>query len=300
MQTNNLPNHATIYPRCQRCADRVGPINFWGNLGLAVLKLFCGIVGDSKALLADAAHSLADVIVAGFLLISLKIQGKPPDESHPYGHGNIEFVASAFIGIVLILTGIFIAVYSLRAIIRGDMPEPGTIAVLALIISIVGNELLSRHSLCAGIKSNSPAMLANARENRADAYTSLAALVMVIGAKLGLRFLDPIAAVGVAALVVKFGIETLYGSAGGLVDKSIEEEEMEKITNIASSVEGVEGIASVKARKSGRKTWIDLDVQVKPQASVAEGSAITKRVKSRIEKEISHVGNVTVRFKPLF
>jgi len=300
MQTNNLPNHATIYPKCQRCADRVGPINFWGNLGLAVLKLFCGIVGDSKALLADAIHSFADVIVAGFLLISLKIQGKPPDESHPYGHGNIEFVASAFIGIVLILTAIFIAVYSLRAIMRGDMPEPGTIAILALIVGAVGNELLCQHSLCAGTKTDSPAMLANARENRADVYTSLAALVMVIGAKLGLRFLDPIAAVGVAALVAKFGIETLYGSAGGLVDKSIEEEEIDKITDIASSVEGVEGIASVKARSSGRKIGIDLDVQVKPQATVAEGSAIAKRVQSRIEKEISHVGNVTVRFKPLF
>jgi cation diffusion facilitator family transporter len=273
-------------------------VNFWGNLGLAVLKLLCGIVGYSKALLADAVHSIADVIIAGFVLITLRIQDRSPDESHPYGYGNIEFVASAFIGITLIITSIFIAVYSLRAIIRGDMPEPGTIAVLALIVGAVGNELMYQHSLCAGRKVNSPAMVANARENRADVYSSLAALVMVIGAKLGLRFLDPIAAIGVAALIAKFGIETLHGSADGLVDRAIEEEEIEKINDIASSVEGVEGIASVKARRSGRGIWIDLDVQVKPQATVAEGNAIAERVKSQIEEQIPHIGNVAVRFKP--
>jgi len=299
MQTSNLQSHVTVHPKCQRCADKVGPINFWGNLGLAVLKLSCGLLGNSKALLADAFHSIADVIIAGFVLITLKIQDKSPDESHPYGYGNIEFVASAFIGITLIITSIFVAVYSFMAIVRGDMPEPRTIAVLALIIGIVGNELMSQHSLCAGKKLNSPAMIANARENRADVYSSVATLVMVIGAKLGLHFLDPVAAIGVAALIAKFGIETLYGTAGGLVDRTIEEAEIGKITNVASSVEGVEGIASVKARRLGRKIWVDLDVQVKPQATVAEGNAITKRVKSCIEKEISHVGNAMVRFKPV-
>ena len=299
MQTNNSQSHVKIHPECQRCADRVGPVSLWGNLGLAVFKLLCGTLGYSKALLADAVHSMADVITGGFVLITLKIQGKSPDESYPYGYGNIEFIASAFIGITLIITSIFIAVYSLMAIIRGDMPEPGIIAVLALIVGILGNELMFQHSFCAGAKLNSPAMTANAWENRADVYSSIATLVMVIGARLGLRFLDPVAAIGVAALIAKSGIETLYGATGGLVDRAIEKEEMEKINDIASSVEGVEGIASVKARRSGRKTWIDLDVQINPQATVVEGSAITERVKSCIEREISHVGNVTVRFKPL-
>ena len=277
----------------------VGPVCFWGNLGLAVFKLICGVAGSSKALLADAVHSIADVLTAGFILVTLKVQDRSPDESYPYGYGNIEFVAAAFIGITLITTSIFIAVFSLTAIIKGDMPEPGTIALLGLIASIVGNELMFQHSLCGGEKVHSPALVANAWENRADVYSSIATLAMVIGAKLGLRFLDPVAAIGVAALIAKSGIETLHGAVGGLVDRTVPEEEIQRITNIASSVEGVEGIASVKARKSGRKIWVDLDVQVEPQATVAEGSAITERVKSRIEKEIFLIGNVTVRFKPI-
>ena len=299
MQTSNFQSRVEICPKCQRCSDRAGLVNFWGNLGLAVFKLVCGIVGNSKALLADAVHSIADVITAGFILVTLKIQSKAPDESYPYGYGNIEFVASGFIGATLIITSVFIVVYSLKAIVRGDMPEPGTIAVLALIVGIVGKELIHQHSLCAGTKVHSPALIANAWENRADVYSSIATLAMVIGAKLGLRFLDPVAAIGVAALIAKVGIQTFHGAVGGMVDRAIEEEKVQKITDIASAVEGVEGIASVKARKSGRKIWVDLDVQVEPQATVAEGSAITERVKSRIEKEIFLIGNVTVRFKPI-
>ena len=140
MQTTNFQNHAKIHPKCQRCADSVGTIGFWGNLGLAAFKLFCGIIGNSKALMADAVHSIADVIIAGFILVTLKIQGRRPNESYPYGYGKIEFIASAFIGITLIITSILIALYALMAIIRGDMPVPGTVAVLALIAAIVGKE----------------------------------------------------------------------------------------------------------------------------------------------------------------
>ena len=299
MQTNNFQNRTETCLRCHQCSDKVGPVCFWGNLGLAVFKLLCGLVGNSKALMADAIHSVADVLTAGFILVTLKIQDRSPDESYPYGYGNIEFIAAASIGITLITTSIFIAVYSLTAIIKGDMPEPRTIALLALLIGVVGNELMFQHSLCAGEKVHSPALIANAWENRADVYSSIATLAMVIGAKLGLRFLDPVAAIGVAALIAKSGIETLHGAVDGLVDRTVPEEEIQRITNIASSVEGVEGIASVKACTSGRKIWVDLDIQVEPQATVAEGSAIAKIVKSRIEKEIFLVGNVAVRFKPI-
>ena len=296
MQKINYQNNAAISPKCQRCANRVGPVCFWANLGLAAFKLFCGIIGNSKALVADAVHSIADVITAGFILITLKIQGRTPDESYPYGYGKIEFIASAFIGVTLIITSILIVLYSITAIIRGDMPEPGTVAILALIIAIMGKELIHQYSLCAGMKLKSPAMLANAWESRSDVYSSIAALVMVLGARIGLRFLDPIAAVGVAVLVAKVGIKTFHEAIGGLVDRSIAEEELGEMTRIASSVEGVEGIASVKARRSGRGIWVDLDVQVKPQATVAEGNAITEEARTRIE-ELPQVGKAVVRFK---
>ncbi|MBF0254411.1 MAG: cation transporter, partial [Candidatus Omnitrophica bacterium] len=103
--------------QCYWCAEQVGMINIWGNIGLFVSKLVGGVAGRSQALLADSIHSVSDIVVAALVLVGLKITGAPPDEDHRWGHGQIEYIVAAIIGILLLLCSVSITVTAVYSIV---------------------------------------------------------------------------------------------------------------------------------------------------------------------------------------
>jgi len=261
------------------------------------VKLMGGILSRSQALLADAVHSLSDTLVAVALLVTLKISGKPPDRDYPYGRGNIEYITLGIISIFVIVVAIAIFTSSLKAMFAAKLPEPGFIGILVAIFSIAGNGLLSSHSFCVAEKANSPAILANALENRADVYTSTAALVGIIGARLGLRILDPLAALFVGVLIAKFGISMLYQAINGLLGESVDKSELKKINRIAASVPGVQKIYDIKARKSGQKSIVDLEIGIEPDTKLGEATRICELIRSNILRKAYNIGDVSVYLK---
>ncbi|KPA17998.1 magnetosomen protein MamB, greigite-specific, partial [Candidatus Magnetomorum sp. HK-1] len=242
MTANNKPSNEQIFRECYWCADNVGRIALWGNIGLFVLKLFCGIAGNSKALVADAVHSGADVLTAAIVMICLHISKSPPDEDHPYGHGNTEYIASLFIGISLFSVVVLIIYTSIQDILSGVSQHPDTIALAGLIISIAGNELMFRHSFCCGIRFKSPAMIANAWENRADVYSSIAALIGVIGAMVGIPVMDSVGAILVALLIGNTAIVMVKDSWNGIMDHSLADAIEENIKQEAMKHQDVKDI----------------------------------------------------------
>ncbi len=285
------------YKQCEWCLRNVGEINIWGNTGLALLKLLGGVISSSKALLADAVHSLADTLIAVVLLVTLKISAKPPDRNYPYGRGNVEYITLGIIAIFVIGVAVSIFVFSLRAIFAASLPQPGGIGIIFALLSIAGNDLLSRHSFCIAREANSPAVLANAMENRADVYTSIASLIGVTGARLGFRILDPLAAFFVGVLIAKFAISMLYKAIHGLLGESIDKAELDTISGIAASVPGVQKVYDIKARKSGQKSIVDLEIRVGPDSKLKEATRICELIKSRVLHEVYNVGEVSVYLK---
>jgi len=282
------------YDQCEWCLKNVGAINIWANAGLSVVKLIGGILSSSKALLADAVHSLSDTFVAVTLLVTLKVSAKPPDRNYPYGRGNIEYITLGIISVFVMGVAISIFVFSLKAMFAESLPQPRAIGILFAIVSIFGNDLLSRHSFCVAKQANSPAVLANALENRADVYTSIAALVGIVGARLGLRILDPLAALFVGVLIAKFAISMLYQAIHGLLGESIDQEEFDAINGIAASVPGVQKVYEIKTRKSGQKSLVDIEIEVGPDTKLEEATRICELIKSRVLREASNVGVVSV------
>ena len=285
------------YKECEWCLKNVGAINIWANVGLAIIKLAGAILSSSKVLLADAIHSISDVLVAVALLVTLKLSAKPPDRNYPYGRGNIEYITLGAISIFIIVVATSIFVYAIKAILEGHLPQPGGIGILVAIISIFGNELLARHSFCVAKEANSPAILANAFENRSDAYTSIAALIGVTGARLGFRILDPLAALFVGVLIAKFAISMLYKAINGILGESIDKTELDAINRIAASVPGVQKIYDIKARKSGQKSLVDIEIGVGPDTKLKVATHICEIIKSRIFRETDNVGDVSVYLK---
>jgi cation diffusion facilitator family transporter len=289
-----MENSAKIHPECHWCADNVGKIALWGNVGLFAVKLLCGTAGNSRAVVADAAHSAADVLLAIILMICLKVSKSPPDEEHPYGRGNIEYIASLFVGISLTTVAGLIAYTSMVDIASGVDHQPTMAATLGLVISMVGNELMFRHSLCCGKRFGSPAMIANAWENRADVFTSLAALLGVVGAQLGLLFMDPLGALAVALLLLYSAFQMVRNAWTGILDHSLDESMEIQILKLAKTEPGVLGVASLQTRAIGQYVGIDLKLEVSPKMTLGEGCEICERVKAVLKDRINQMALITV------
>ena len=280
---------------CYWCARHVGGINFWANIVLFIIKLLGGILGRSQALIADSVHSLSDIIVAILVIVSLKVSSSPPDEDHHWGHGHIEFVVSAIIGTVLVCTAVTITMVSLVSIIRGDMYDPGILAVWAAAISVVANEIMFRHSLCAGEQIGSPVLIANAWENRSDVWTSVAALAGILGARMGFTFLDPVAAILVGFVIARNGIDTLAVGVKGITDRSFDDKAvLAQVKKIVLKEEGIKEVSRLRARQIGQKNWIDIEAMFDPQMKVSEVKRIIERVKKNVKDNFERIGDVVI------
>jgi cation diffusion facilitator family transporter len=285
---------AAACKQCQWCANHVGTLNLLGNVSLLIIKLLGGIFGRSGALIADAVHSLSDVIVSLMMLVTLKISAVPPDEDHHWGHGNIEYIASTIIGVLLICAAITITVASLTSIVEGDMPDPGILAVWAAVISIVANEILFRQGICIGEQMDSPVMIANAWEKRSDACSSLAALIGVFGAKIGFRFLDPVAAIVVGFMIARFGLNTLLKGIKGISDRSFDKEILAGVKRLVLKEKGIRDIGRLRARQIGQKNWIDLEATFDPEMKVSEVKNIISGLRKNIMDRFDGIADVVI------
>jgi cation diffusion facilitator family transporter len=285
---------AAACKQCQWCANHVGTLNLLGNVSLLIIKLLGGIFGRSGALIADAVHSLSDVIVSLMMLVTLKISAVPPDEDHHWGHGNIEYIASTIIGVLLICAAITITVASLTSIVEGDMPDPGILAVWAAVISIVANEILFRQGICIGEQMDSPVMIANAWEKRSDACSSLAALIGVFGAKIGFRFLDPVAAIVVGFIIARFGLNTLLKGIKGISDRSFDKEILAGVKRLVLKEKGIRDIGRLRARQIGQKNWIDLEATFDPEMKVSEVKNIISGLRKNIMDRFDGIADVVI------
>jgi cation diffusion facilitator family transporter len=286
---------AVICKRCSWCAKHVGALNLFGNILLLAIKLLGGIFGCSEALIADAVHSLSDVIVSVMLIVGLKVSAAPPDEDHHWGHGHVEFIVSIVIGVLLICAAITITVASMTSIVEGDMPVPGILAVWAAVISIAANEILFRQGICIGEQMDSPVMIANAWEKRSDAFTSIAALIGVFGAKIGFRFLDPIAAIVVGFMIARFGIKTLVSGVRGITDRSLDDRPMlSKIKELVLKEKGVKDISRLRARQIGQNRWIDLEAKFDPGMKVSEVKSIIDGLRKNIMGRFDGIADVVI------
>jgi cation diffusion facilitator family transporter len=268
------------------------------NVGLAIFKLLAGIFGFSYALIADGIHSFSDCLATGGVYIGLRIGEKPADESHPYGHGNAETIAAFLIALVVLATGIFVGVSAVQLVAHEQFETPGTIALIAAAISIVAKEGMFRYTLKVGESNNSPAVIANAWDHRSDAYSSVAALAGILGARLGFWYLDPIAGILVSALIIKMSITLLRPNIGILMDERPDTAILDKITATVRGVPGVRAIDSLKAHRRGPTFTIDIEIAVDDKLTVEQGHQVASEVKSRLLSGVQHTQDVMVHVNP--
>lgn len=278
--------------------QRVALVGALVNLVLSAVKLFAGVLANSAALIADGIHSLSDLISDALVWFAAHQARHGPDEEHPYGHGRFETAATLGLGILLVLVALGILWDAVADAFHHEQPIPGALAIWAALFSIVANEALYWYTLVVAKRIRSDMLRANAWHHRTDAISSVVVLIGVAGAMLGWPYLDSLAAVVVGAMVAKIGWDLGWDAMQELVDAALDEETVQRATEVILDVDGVRSVHMLRTRRHGHEAAADVHVQVAPRLSVSEGHMISQAVEDQIKDSVDEITDVTVHIDP--
>jgi cation diffusion facilitator family transporter len=270
------------------------------NAVLAVAKIASGLLGHSYALIADGIESTLDIFGSLVIWAGLKFAARPPDATHPYGHGKAEPIAGAVVAIGVIVAAAGLAVESVREILTPHhSPAPWTLLVLVVIVVV--KEFLYRFVIRVGKDVESTAVQTDAWHHRSDAFTSIAAFVGISIALIGGEGWEPAddwAALFACGVIAFNGVRLLMPALHEIMDTAPRGEMANAIRQAAAAVPGVRLVEKCLVRKMGLYFYVDLHVEVDGTISVRAGHDIAHQVKAAIQATDSRINDVLVHVEP--
>ena len=285
----------------EKIVKQISSVGIAGNVALSAFKLFAGIYGHSGAMVSDAVHSLSDVFATLIAFIGVRLSKKSADDDHPYGHERFECVASLLLGTVLLLTGLAIGKSGLGNILSGDytsLAVPGTIALVAAVVSIVVKEAMFWYIRHYAKLLNSSAFMADAWHHRSDAFSSIGSLIGIGGSMLGFHVLDPLASVIICVCILKVAVDIIKDSVRKMLDTSCGENYDNTLKNYIAAQDGVKSVDSLHSRMFGNKVYIDLEISVDRDLPLHEAHDIADRVHDNVEKNFSNIKHIMIHVNP--
>ena len=269
------------------------------DLLLAIAKILVGLSAHSQALIADGVHSLSDLATDVIVIYAAKHAHQEADEQHPYGHGRIETAATVLLGIALLAVGAGIGWDAGTRLFHPDeLLQPTLLAMLIAGISVVSKEAIYHYTMHYAKKHRSEMLRANAWHSRTDAFSSIVVVIGVAGTMAGLAYLDAIAAIIVALMIVKIGWDLGYQAIKELIDTGLEPEMVEEIREKVLEVKEVQNLHMLRTRRMGGHALADVHIQVSPRISVSEGHQIAETVRQMMIREFEELSDVMVHIDP--
>ena len=279
---------------------RVALFGMLVNLIFAAAKILGGLFGHAYVLIADGIESALDIAGSFVIWGGLKFAARPPDETHPYGHGKAEPIAAVVVAFGVLAAAAGLAVQSVREILTPHHgPAPFTLGIL--IVVIVVKEFLFRYVNRIGRHVESTAVQTDAWHHRSDALTSAAAFIGISVALIGgsgWQSADDWAALFACAVIAANGIRLLRPAFYEIMDTAPRGEIVDLIRDAARAVSGVVEIEKLLIRKMGLNFYVDLHVKVNGNISVRAGHHIAHEVKRAIQQTDSRIADVLVHIEP--
>ena len=270
------------------------------NIILMFAQLLGGFFSSSQALIADGIHTLSDLISDFIVLFAAKIASQDADESHPYGHGRFETLATVILGIALAAVAIGILISAVTRLANPEsLSQPSSIALIFAAVAIISKEGLYYYTMRVAKRINSKMLIANAWHHRSDAISSILVAIGVAGSVLlDLPWLDTAAAIAVAIMILYMGLRLLFDSTKELVDSAWDADKIKEMTSFINTIEGVDHLHMLRTRKMGNDVLADLHLQVNAYLSVSEGHFIAETTMAKLYKKFPELSDITVHIDP--
>jgi cation diffusion facilitator family transporter len=273
------------------------------NLVLAFLKVFFGVLGHSPALLADGVNSTSDVAYYIATKIFLRLSVEPADREHPYGHRQMESIASVVVGAFILSTAVAIFWNALDGVYDSlvrSTPAPETpfitlgIALFTIVVKIALTLVTKR----IGAKTNNSAIRALAFDHINDIFASLAAAVGIFFGREGYPWVDPLAGGVVALFILRTGISIIRESALALTSTAPREDLTRRITAVAGGIAEIAGIERIRVHTFGQYLVVNIDICIDGSRTIRRGDEISTLLESRLVREIDEIVDVHVHYHP--
>ena len=253
------------------------------NIVLTVAQAIIGVFAQSQALVADAIHSLSDLLSDFVVLVANKHSQKGPDADHHYGHLRFETAASLVLGVLLLAVGIGMLWSAFNKLQNPeDIQKVHYAALVAGALTLACKELLFRYLLRVGERVRSSMLIANAWHARSDAASSLVVVVGITANLMGLPIADPLAALIVGLMVGRMGWQFFHNAFSDLMDRAVDEETTQRIRDHLLATPGVYGLHDLKTRKLGDMIWVEVDLEMNGRLTIAEGHDIAVEARRRV------------------
>lgn len=286
--------------RNQGLLRRAGWLSFWAGVAMLGIKVGAWRWTRSSAILGDAAESVVHVAAVGFMVYSLRLSQKPPDDSHPYGHAKISFFSAGFEGGLISIASLFILWQAAAQWISGSPPQHLGDGILLVALALLANGALGWYLVRLGKRTASLIIEANGRHVLTDAWTSIGVLGgLSLAAATGWMGFDPLCAILVALNILRSGVGLMRRGADGLMDRADPEVQnsIEERLDAAVAKHGVTW-HQMRHRHLGEGHWVDFHLVFADETTVRDAHAIASDIEGQILEELGDSTVVTTHLEP--
>ena len=301
----------------KRRTVRVQAVNITVNALLAAFKLAAGLTARSSAMVSSAIENASDIFKDVMVFFSLRMSSKESDRDHPYGHERIESLTAVLLAVVLALVGAGIGLNSIRLLasgVGGGLEPPGGLALAAKSVGsrkrirqymgesagagIRVKELMFRYVRRGALAVRSDALMATAWDHRSDVLSSAGSFVGILGARLGLPILDPLAGLIICLFIFRAAWDIFNSAMGKLVDRSCDPQTEADIRRAVLSEEGVLALDEMRTRLFGPRIYVDIAIACDGDLTLTQSHDIAERVHERVERDFPDVKHCMVHVNP--
>ncbi|MBC8402341.1 MAG: cation transporter [Candidatus Marinimicrobia bacterium] len=268
------------------------------NAVLFIIKFVLGLVTGAISLMADAFHTLSDVVSSAVVIWGFKEVEKPADEEHPYGHGRAEYIATLVISILLSVVGIEFIQSSIKRILDPQLIAVNWWMIAVVAVTIVFKELTARYAEFLSHRISSGTLQADAWHHRTDAISSLLVVIAMIAGRYGFYHLDGYAGVGVALIILWTAFEIARDAIDDLIGKPPTDEELEAIRQAAIGIDGVLGTHDITVHSYGSDKYVSVHIEVDARQHTLKTHDIAEAVEVAIDAKLNV--NPTVHIDPVY
>ena len=267
------------------------------NWGVALAKIIYGRSIGSASMVADGFHSLSDGASNIIGLVGISISVRPADGDHPYGHKKYESFTAIAIALLLFIMGTEILRGAFSRLSNPIVPEVSLSSFGVMVITIIVNLLVVKFESKTGRRLESDILTSDALHTRSDIFVSLSVIITLVAVKLGVVWLDMVAAIVIAGLILRAGIQVLLRSSEVLCDRIIVDPST--ITKIVVSIPGIQGCHKIRTRGRKDDIYIDLHMLVADKMPVEKAHELASQVETTLKKEIHGVSDIVVHIEPV-
>ena len=268
------------------------------NLLLFLFKLFIGLITGAVSLIADAIHTLSDVITSLIVIWGFNQAKKPADVRHPYGHGRAEYIATLIISILLCVAGIEFIETAIDRIQNPILIKSDLWMVIVLGLTIIIKEITARYAKFLSSKIASGLLHADAWHHRTDAISSFLVMIALIAGNYGYPSIDGWVGLFVALILIYTGFDIARDSIDDLIGTPPDPSELENIREVVIGVPGSLGVHDISVHSYGNEKFVSVHAEINAKKTAAEAHDISEEIEARLKKTMGV--EPTVHLDPVY